>query len=65
MRALLISANKPHIVGSYNTAKLNLDEYHTGENDFVFILSLIHSSGFKCPKISESSEVGSTYDYSH
>lgn len=66
MKALLISSTKPHISGSYNTINLDVDEYHTGE---VMTLSLfyqlIHSSGFKCPKISESSNRDFISDYTH
>jgi len=63
-KALLISAQKPKIIGDYNTIILDVDEYHTSE---VLTLSLfyqlIHGSGFHCPTISESSKREIVSDY--
>ena len=63
-KTLLISAQKPKIVGDYNTIILDVDEFHTSE---VLTLSLfyqlIHGSGFNCPTISDSSERELISDY--
>ena len=58
-KAALISARTPKISGNYNCVKLDVGEYHTSE---VLTLSLfyqlIHSAGFRCPDIDESSGSG-------
>ena len=65
MKALLISAQKPHISGVYNTVVLDVNEYHTSE---VLTLSLfyqmIHAAGFQCPTITESVKRSIVSDYS-
>lgn len=57
-KAALISARSPKISGSYNCVELDVEEYHTSE---VLTLSLfyqlIHSAGFRCPDIEESSNI--------
>ena len=64
MKTLLITAQESKIKGSYNTVVLNVNEYHTSE---VLTLSLfyqlIHSAGFNCPTISESSQRSIISDY--
>lgn len=63
-KAVLISAQKPHLVGSYNTVILNVNEYHTSE---VLTLSLfyqlIHGAGFACPSIIDSTSRNIIDDY--
>lgn len=63
-KTLLISAQKPKIIGDYNTIILNVNEFHTSE---VLTLSLfyqlIHGSGFNCPTISDSSDRQLISDY--
>ena len=55
-KAALISATKPKFAGKYNSVLLDVDEYHTSEVlTLSLIYQLIHSAGFMCPKIEESS----------
>tara|TARA_Y100000589_G_scaffold323208_1_gene357395 strand:+ start:1076 stop:1678 length:603 start_codon:yes stop_codon:yes gene_type:complete len=64
LKTLLISAQKPKIVGDYNTVILNVNEFHTSE---VLTLSLfyqlIHGAGFTCPSIDVSNERQLMTDY--
>ena len=56
-KAALITATEPKLDGPYNTVILNVDEYHTSEVlTLALIYELIHTSGFICPKISDSSQ---------
>ena len=55
-KAALISATRPKISGNYNCVLLDVDEYHTSEVlTLSLIYQLIHSAGFICPNIGESS----------
>ena len=64
-QAVLISAQKPKIEGSYITVELDVDEYHTSEVLTLSLLyQLIHSSGFQCPSISSASKSPKVLDYS-
>ena len=63
-KALLISAKKCLIKGSYNSISLDVDEYHTGEVlTLALFYQLIHGSGFQCPTISESEKREIISDY--
>jgi phosphoheptose isomerase len=64
MKALLISATKPHIPGSYNTIILDVDQYHTSEVlTLALFYQLIHGAGFACPTISDSTTRKVVSDY--
>ena len=64
-KAVLISAQKPKIQGSYNTVELNVDEYHTSEVfTLALIYQLIHAAGFECPPIPSASKSTEVLDYS-
>ena len=55
-KAALISATEPKIKGNYNCVLLDVGEYHTSEVlTLSLIYQLIHSAGFVCPNIEESS----------
>ena len=57
-KAALITATKPKFKGTYNSVLLDVEEYHTSEVlTLALIYQLIHSSGFVCPKIEESSSL--------
>ena len=64
LKTLLISAQEPKILGTYNTVILDVNEFHTSE---VLTLSLfyqlIHGSGFICPSINDSYERELMTDY--
>jgi D-sedoheptulose 7-phosphate isomerase len=64
MKALLISATKPHISGLYNTIILDVDQYHTSEVlTLALFYQLIHGAGFACPTISDSTARQVVSDY--
>ena len=65
-KAALITATKPKFTGTYNSVLLNVEEYHTSEVlTLSLIYQLIHSAGFTCPKIEESSSINDkVIDYS-
>ena len=55
-KAALITATKPKFTGKYNSVLLDVEEYHTSEVlTLSLIYQLIHSAGFSCPNIDESS----------
>ena len=64
LKTLLISAQKPRIIGAYNTVVLDVNEFHTSE---VLTLSLfyqlIHGGGFSCPSINISNDRQLMTDY--
>lgn len=66
-KTALISATTPKIKGDYNCVLLNVGEYHTSEVlTLSLIYQLIHSAGFTCPNIEESSsEKDKVIDYAH
>ena len=66
-KAALISATRPKISGNYNCVLLDVDEYHTSEVlTLSLIYQLIHSAGFTCPNIEESSRSNDKIiDYAH
>ena len=66
-KAALISATTPKINGEYNCVLLNVGEYHTSEVlTLSLIYQLIHSAGFRCPNIEESSgDNDKIIDYAH
>ena len=63
-KATLISAQKPHIVGDYNTVILDVDEYHTSEVlTLTLFYQLIHGANFSCPTITDSVKRNVIDDY--
>ena len=55
LKAWLISAQEPKILGKYNLIKLDVNEYHTSEVlSLSLFYQLIHGAGFACPTIQQS-----------